>query len=93
MNGFDMVRSMVPLKTERRLALLSHSQREGKNTSKLNSQVVILPPSKHYSLLARLPPPPLPRHTHTHSLRDPARSLVGDGEESLISKDHLEGHR
>ena len=68
MNGLDMVRSMVPLKTERRLALLSHSQREGKNTSKLNSQVVILPPSKHYPLLARLPPPHLPRHTHTHTV-------------------------
>lgn len=67
MNGLDMVRSMVPLKTERRLALLSHSQHEGKNTSKLNSQVVILPPSKHYPLLVRLPPPAI--YTHTVHLR------------------------
>ena len=82
MNSLDMVRSMVPLKTERRSALLGHGQCE-------NSQVVIPPLSKHYPLLAPSPPS---KHTHSPPPHDPARSLAGDREESFISKDHLEGH-
>lgn len=52
MNDLEMARSMVPLKTQRRSALLGHSQCDGKNTSKLNLQDVIPPPSEHYPLLA-----------------------------------------